>query len=239
MQYKYDYKGTFTTAPTTSVTVHYDEKQIIESKLESKKPLFIPYESYFLEAYPFEFVYSYQIKTKKGWCIFYDQQKKNCNIYSSRPSVCKAYPLYVDIIFKGGSPYGLIPNITKCKDVDSEIRKRYPRIDDIMKVNFELDTPYEAIFPSCFDYFKKLVYKKSIFTTFWKVWGDLFLNPFEIQPDVVENYERLDFSRFWGWISEHKYELGVKNCAFRVKKYKNELQEREEEFQFGGKNINT
>ncbi len=231
MLYKYDYKGTLTTAPITSVTVHYDEKQIIESELDPQKPVFIPYETYFLKAFPFEFVHTYQIKTKKGWCIFYNQQEKKCSIYSLRPSVCKAYPLYVDILFMGGSPYGLIPNITKCKDVDSEIRKRYPLIEDLMKVIFELDTPYEAIFPSCFNHFKNLVYKQSAFTAFWKVWGDLFLTPLELHPDMLKNYEKLDFSQFWGWISEHKYELGMKNCAFRVKKYKNELKELKVDFQ--------
>ncbi|MFX1444183.1 MAG: YkgJ family cysteine cluster protein [Promethearchaeota archaeon] len=221
--YKYDYKGKFTTAPTTSVTVHYDEKKIIESNHKLSKPSFIPYETYFLKSFPYEFVHTYQIKTKKGWCIFYDLQEKKCSIYSLRPSVCKAYPLYVDFLFMGKSPCGLIPNITKCSDVDSEIRKRYPRIENIMNVIFEIDTQYKAIFPNCFNHFKNLVYKKFAFTVFWKVWGDLFLSPLEVHPEIVINYKKLDFSRFWGWISAHKHDLGAKNCALRVKKYKNEL----------------
>lgn len=87
--------------------------------------------------------------------------------------ICKSYPLYVDILFVYSSPYNLIPNVSECKDVDSVIKKRYPEIENIMEVKFELDTPYEHIFPNCYENYKKLEYKTLEFGVFWLGTDDL------------------------------------------------------------------
>lgn len=230
IRYKYDYRGKLSKTPTTSVTVYYDEKNNIESYFEKLSSIFIPYEALFLKDYPFEFVYTYQLKTVKGWCIFYDHDKKKCKIYSQRPLICKSYPLYIDILYVYGSPYGFIPNVSECKDVDSVIKKRYQDIDNIMEIKFELDTPYENIFPNCYENCKKLEYKTYEFSKFLKIWEDFIINPLEVRPDMVKHYNQLDFSQFWGWINDNKDKLDRKDCLLRIRKYKEEINQLKEKF---------
>lgn len=35
----------------------------------------------------------YQLKNVNGYCIFFDQNSKVCNIYDSRPQGCRFYPM--------------------------------------------------------------------------------------------------------------------------------------------------
>ncbi|MCW4006099.1 MAG: YkgJ family cysteine cluster protein [Candidatus Bathyarchaeota archaeon] len=36
------------------------------------------------------------LKNRKGYCVFYDPQKMQCNIYPNRPAGCRVYPVICD-----------------------------------------------------------------------------------------------------------------------------------------------
>jgi len=36
------------------------------------------------------------LKNREGYCVFYDQTKRRCSEYASRPSGCRVYPVIVD-----------------------------------------------------------------------------------------------------------------------------------------------
>ena len=42
----------------------------------------------------------YQLKNDKGYCIFFDSNKKLCTIYDVRPQGCRFYPLTFDLNVK-------------------------------------------------------------------------------------------------------------------------------------------
>jgi len=230
IHFKYDYRGRLTKTPITSITLHYIEKKEIESRFENLSHIFIPYETFFLKNYPFEFTYTYQLRTKNGWCFFYNKEHRQCEIYSLRPSVCRSYPLYVDMLFLNSTPYHFIPNVTECLEVDSELKKRYPKIDNIMEVKFELETNYKLIFPNCYESYKNLEYRIYESKIFREVWGDLFIAPIDLIPNMVKNYKKLDFSLFWGWINDNKEELGKTKCLMKVREYKKRINHLKEKF---------
>ena len=132
MIYRYNYQGKLSKSPFTTTTVYHNEiKEItkfIDKNLETSHEFFVPFESLFLKDYPFEFVYSYQVKTNGKLCIFYDKSKRSCNIYPVRPLPCKAYPLYNDIAIMSGN-FVDQPNIAKCTSVDKEIKKDIPTFE--------------------------------------------------------------------------------------------------------------
>jgi Fe-S-cluster containining protein len=37
-----------------------------------------------------------QLKNRKGYCVFYDTEKRRCSVYADRPSGCRVYPVIVD-----------------------------------------------------------------------------------------------------------------------------------------------
>ena len=37
-----------------------------------------------------------QLKNFKGYCVFYDRKKLQCDVYSDRPSGCRVYPVIID-----------------------------------------------------------------------------------------------------------------------------------------------
>jgi uncharacterized protein len=37
-----------------------------------------------------------QLKNRDGYCVFYNPQKRQCNVYSDRPSGCRVYPVILD-----------------------------------------------------------------------------------------------------------------------------------------------
>ena len=37
-----------------------------------------------------------QLKNRGGYCIFYNQTKRECSVYADRPSGCRVYPVIVD-----------------------------------------------------------------------------------------------------------------------------------------------
>jgi hypothetical protein len=37
-----------------------------------------------------------QLKNRKSYCVFYDTEKRHCNIYLDRPSGCRVYPVILD-----------------------------------------------------------------------------------------------------------------------------------------------
>jgi Fe-S-cluster containining protein len=37
-----------------------------------------------------------QLKNRKGYCVFYNLEKRECNIYSDKPSGCNVYPVILD-----------------------------------------------------------------------------------------------------------------------------------------------
>ncbi len=36
------------------------------------------------------------LKNRDGYCIFYDQKNRQCNVYMDRPSGCRVYPVILD-----------------------------------------------------------------------------------------------------------------------------------------------
>jgi Fe-S-cluster containining protein len=37
-----------------------------------------------------------QLKNRNGYCVFYNLEKQQCNIYSDKPSGCGVYPVILD-----------------------------------------------------------------------------------------------------------------------------------------------
>ena len=37
-----------------------------------------------------------QLKNRESYCVFYDQKKRQCNVYADRPSGCRVYPVILD-----------------------------------------------------------------------------------------------------------------------------------------------
>ncbi len=37
-----------------------------------------------------------QLENREGYCVFYDQKKRRCNVYADRPSGCRVYPVILD-----------------------------------------------------------------------------------------------------------------------------------------------
>ena len=37
-----------------------------------------------------------QLKNREGYCVFYDPKKRQCNVYTDRPSGCRVYPVILD-----------------------------------------------------------------------------------------------------------------------------------------------
>jgi Fe-S-cluster containining protein len=227
--YRYDYQGKLSKSPFTTTTIYYNEKKKISKhigkNLDMSDYLFTPYESLFLKDYPIEFIYSYQVKTNGKWCIFYDINKRSCNIYPTRPLVCKTYPLYIDRAILGGT-FVDQPNISKCTSVDREIKKRYPHIQNIMNVRFDPKySTYEKQFPKQSEHFKIGVYMKRKVRIFFEVWINLFMNPIKMKPNMVRKYDRLDMSQFWSWLSENKENLDKKKILTAVRTYKQKINE--------------
>ncbi|MCP4158471.1 MAG: YkgJ family cysteine cluster protein [Deltaproteobacteria bacterium] len=56
----------------------------------------------FIKKYLYKKSYNYSIKEVKNdknfACIFYDDKNNNCSIYSVRPTQCKTYPYWDEII---------------------------------------------------------------------------------------------------------------------------------------------
>ncbi len=225
--YRRDYQGKLTKSPFTTTTVYYHERgkitEYVNKNIENYDELFIPFASFFLKDFPFEFIYAYQVKTEDKWCVFYDKKIKSCKIYPVRPLTCKIYPLYIDHAIKGGTIVDQ-PNITKCSAVDEEIRNRYPNIQNLMKVRFDprFDT-YKTQFPEQSRYFKKGVYIERKINTFLDVWNILFINPLELKPGDVRDYEQVDMSLFWSWIGENKENLDRKFILETVRLYKSKI----------------
>ncbi len=38
----------------------------------------------------------FTLKNREGYCVFYNREKHCCNVYLSRPSGCRVYPVIVD-----------------------------------------------------------------------------------------------------------------------------------------------
>lgn len=227
--YRYDYQGKLSKSPFTTTTAYYNERkkiaEYIEKNIKMSDELFVPFESIFLKDYPIEFIYSYQVKTNGKWCIFYDIDKKSCNIYPTRPLVCKTYPLYIDKTIMGRTLVDH-PNIANCPSVDAEIKNRYPHIQNIMNVRFDTKySTYEIQFPNQSEYFKIAVYMERKFQTFLEVWINLFINPFNIIPNKIRKYDRLDMSQFWSWLSENKEKLDKKKILTTIRNYKQKIDE--------------
>lgn len=36
------------------------------------------------------------LRNRQGCCVFYDVQRRQCSVYSSRPSGCRVYPVILD-----------------------------------------------------------------------------------------------------------------------------------------------
>ncbi len=225
--YRYDYQGKLSKSPFTTTTVYYNEIQSISNYInknnENIYENFFPFASIFLKDFPIEFTYAYQVKTKGKWCLFYDLAKKACNIYPVRPLVCKSYPLYPDIAILNGSFINKA-NIAPCSSVDKEIRNRYPHIQDIMNLRFDMrHSTYEVQFPNQSDHLKTAVYIERKIQTFLEVWSNLIINPFELSPNMVKKYDRLDMSQFWRWLSENKEKLDWKITSKIIKTYKQKI----------------
>ena len=37
-----------------------------------------------------------QLKNRRGYCVFYDVEKRRCSVYVDRPSGCRVYPVIFD-----------------------------------------------------------------------------------------------------------------------------------------------
>jgi len=37
-----------------------------------------------------------QLRNRHGYCVFYDPEKRQCNVYADRPSGCRVYPVILD-----------------------------------------------------------------------------------------------------------------------------------------------
>lgn len=225
--YKRDYQGKLTKSPFTSATIYYCERDkitdYVNKNLKVYDEFFVPFASFFLKDYPFEFIYSYQVITKDKWCIFYDKENKSCKIYPVRPLPCKTYPLYVDHTIRGGMIVDQ-PNIAKCSAVDGEIHNRYPNIKNLMNVRFDPRfSTYETQFPEQSRYFKIAVYIERKIITFFDIWKDLFINPLQIEPSFVNNYEQVDMSLFWSWLSENKTILDKQFILRTIRLYKSKV----------------
>lgn len=226
--YRHDYQGKLSKSPFTSTTVYYNEKKKIIKYIENvymSNEQFVPFESIFLKNFPIEFVYSYQVKTNGKWCVFYDIDKRSCNIYPMRPLVCKTYPLYIDRAILDGNLIDT-PNIANCTSVDGEIKRKYPQIQNIMNVRFDSRySAFEKQFPNQSEHFKIGVYIERKVKSFLEVWMDLFINPLKIILNKVRKYEQLDMSQFWPWLSENKENLDKKKILTAIKSYKQKIDE--------------
>ena len=227
--YRYDYQGKLSNSPFTTTTVYYNEKKkitdYIDKNIEITDDFLVPFESFFLRDYPVEFVYSYQVKTNGRWCIFYNKDKRACNIYPVRPLVCKTYPLYIDRAILGREIIDH-PNISICPSVDGEIKIRYPHILNLMNVRFDTRySTYEKQFPNQAEFFKIAVFIERKINAILEVLIYLFINPIDLKPVMVKNYNRYDMSQFWSWLTENKEKFDKKRLLTTIRNYKQRIAE--------------
>lgn len=38
-----------------------------------------------------------QLKNREGYCVFYNAEKRECNVYVDRPEGCRVYPVILDV----------------------------------------------------------------------------------------------------------------------------------------------
>ena len=199
--YTYDPYGKLSKITSYIPTVFYDEVKEIESYIEERniqteKNLFIPSASYFLKDYKDEFVIKYWLKTDKGICLFYNEEKKSCHIYPVRPLVCRIHPVQ---FYLNNDPRTNLFNINsnclaierKCKEITSNIQNNDYAVIGEKKSFLRISNYIE------YDSFRN----EKLFAFFY-VWRDFFMDPIEVTPERVKGYERHDMSHFWNWLSD-------------------------------------
>ena len=232
--YGYNIQGKLTKSPQTTTTVFYYERQKIINYIgknytnHSKK--FIPLRSFFLKNFPIEFVYFYQVKVNGEYCIFYDINKKSCNIYPVRPVICRAFPLQINQgIINDNLNYD--PNLGHCTSFESEIKKRYPHIQNGMRINIDIErSAFNLHFPNQYEHLKLEEYMLLKFFIFSEEWIDFFIPPFKIDPRMVRKYDRIDMSKFLSWLKENKDRLDRKKILNSIRQYKLRISELNNQF---------
>lgn len=220
----YGTNGKLTRSPLTTTTVFYNERNRITNYLDEYNNQttnnFIPFGSLFLKDFPIEFVYSYQVRNKGGYCIFYDTAKKSCNIYLVRPVICKTYPLQIKQSIINGTGKNEL-NIANCTSWVSEIKRKYPYIQNGMAINLDIENSTIGLhFPNQIEYYKLEKYLTLKFNIFLEGWIDFFIDPNDIKPEMVKKHVRFDMSKFWSWLKENKANLDQKRVLNLIKKYK-------------------
>ena len=197
--YGYNFRGELVLNPKTSLTILHNEKYELKQNLLKidLHARFYPEIVFFMEKYPYGFIYSYQLGVKKNkYCMFYDLSKRECKIYPIRPAVCRTYPLGRNS-FDGSN---ILPEATctgvieMINQIDPYIKEGelvyYPSSEDQMASAF----PIEFFLGTNF-----ISFSRWELTIILENLGSIFLKDKEVMPSRVKDYTLLNFREFLGW----------------------------------------
>jgi Fe-S-cluster containining protein len=78
-----------------------------------------------------------QLRNRNGYCVFYDLKKRQCNVYTDRPSGCNVYPVILDeekgIIIDDICPEGDSISVEEKAEKGKAVVKLLERIDEEAK----------------------------------------------------------------------------------------------------------
>jgi len=85
-----------------------------------------------------------KLRNRRGYCVFYDTEKRRCKVYEHRPSGCRLYPVIYSIeegvIIDDLCPMKNTVSATELKRKGKEVTKLLQRIDEEAKTCFSHKT---------------------------------------------------------------------------------------------------